>query len=180
MNTKEIKPCTTNLCEVCKQIYDKKEDGVNSLQTLNPYGTHKRHCAKLNWLVDFLSKRLVLLYDMITNYLIYFYTSIRDIMPSNPFAPNILSWLLHNRFWNIKWDILKAYNEKVSSNFTCPWCNKKWVWWTLIYWFNKLDYFERPNWNDESLNKIVPCISICCNNCWNIQNYAYKILLDNK
>lgn len=52
MNTKEIKPCTTNLCEVCKQIYDKKEDGVNSLQTLNPYGTHKRHCAKLNWSVD--------------------------------------------------------------------------------------------------------------------------------
>jgi len=50
--TKEILPCTTNLCEVCKQIYDKKEDGVNSLQTLNPDGHIKKHCAKLNWWVD--------------------------------------------------------------------------------------------------------------------------------
>lgn len=46
--TTEISPCTTSLCGVCKQIYDKNE-GVNSLQTLNPDGTHKKHCAKLNW-----------------------------------------------------------------------------------------------------------------------------------
>lgn len=44
-----IQHCTTNLCEVCKQIYDKKEDGVNSLQTLNPDGHIKNHCAKLDW-----------------------------------------------------------------------------------------------------------------------------------
>ena len=35
-----------DLCEVCKQIYDKKEDGVNSLQTLNPDGHIKKYCAK--------------------------------------------------------------------------------------------------------------------------------------
>lgn len=46
---KEIQPCTTPLCEVCKQIYEKKEDGVNSLQTLNPDGHIKCYCAKLNW-----------------------------------------------------------------------------------------------------------------------------------
>lgn len=47
--TTEILPCTTSLCEVCKQIYEKKDEGVNSLQTLNPYGTHKKHYVKLNW-----------------------------------------------------------------------------------------------------------------------------------
>ncbi len=47
--TTEIQPCTTNLCEVCKQIYDKNEAGVNSLQTLNPDGHIKEYCAKLDW-----------------------------------------------------------------------------------------------------------------------------------
>lgn len=37
-----------DLCEVCKQIYDKKEDGVNSLQTLNPDGHIKEYCAKFS------------------------------------------------------------------------------------------------------------------------------------
>jgi len=56
MVKKEIQPCTTPLCEVCKQIYDKNKEGVNSLQTLNPDGHIKCYCAKLNWPVDAVAK----------------------------------------------------------------------------------------------------------------------------